>query len=118
MGRRQMGWLARWTLVAMVGRRRWYRTGRRHMAVLRRLRLRFLCPVGTRLWVGKRLRLSVWRLRLLVTPYRLGARFQAPQLRHSRRWSGGRRIHHRGGPFVGEWEFPSYSRKLTCTLAG
>src|SRR5262245_14328773 len=68
MGRRQVGWLAWRTLVALVGRRRWRRTGRRHMAILRRLRLRFLCPVGTRLWVGKRLRLSVWRLRLLVTP--------------------------------------------------
>src|SRR5262245_39793873 len=63
-----MGWhLARrtfspWRLLALVGRRRWSRVGRRHMAVLR-LR-RFLCSVGARLWLGKRLRLSVWRLRL------------------------------------------------------
>ncbi|MFY9880477.1 MAG: hypothetical protein WAK39_13910, partial [Pseudolabrys sp.] len=30
-------------------------------------RLRILCPVGTRLWLGERLQLSVlWRLRLLL----------------------------------------------------
>jgi hypothetical protein len=72
-----MGWqlargpLARWTFLAL-GRRRWRRTGRR-VAVLRRLRirLRILCPVGTRLWLGERLQLSVlWRLRLLlITTY-------------------------------------------------
>jgi hypothetical protein len=34
-------------------------------------RLRILCPVGTRLWLGERLQLSVlWRLRLLlITSY-------------------------------------------------
>ena len=51
-----------------MGRRHWPRTGRR-VAVLRRLRLRlrFLCPVGARLWLGERLQLSVlWRLRLLL----------------------------------------------------
>jgi hypothetical protein len=49
------------TLVAVVGRRRWRRTGRLHMAILRRLRLRlrFLCPVDTRLRLGERLQLSV-----------------------------------------------------------
>jgi len=67
MGRRQMGRLARWTLVAM-GRRGRRRPGRRRVAVLRRLWLRlwFMCPVGARLWLGKRVRLSVWRLRLLL----------------------------------------------------
>jgi hypothetical protein len=60
--------LARWAFLALVGRRRWPRSGRR-VAVLRWLwlRLRWLCPVGTRLWLGERVQLSVlWRLRLLL----------------------------------------------------
>ena len=69
----QVGWqlepgiLAGRTLVAL-GRRRWRRTGRRDMAVLRRLRLqRLLRPVGARLRLGERLQLSsLRRLRLLL----------------------------------------------------
>jgi len=67
--RQQVGWqLARrtfspWRLLALVGCRRWRRARRDGVALLR-LRLRFLRPVGTWLWLGERVRLSVWRLRL------------------------------------------------------
>jgi hypothetical protein len=89
MGRRQMGWrMARWTLVALVGCRRWRRTGRR-VAVLRRLRLRLLCPVDTGLRMGEHLRLSVRRLLLLASIWlsllvKKGAAMSAPNINQSR----------------------------------
>src|SRR4029453_18498166 len=92
-----MGWqLARrtfspWRLLALVGRRRWRRAGRCHMAVLWRLwlRLRFLRAMGARLRLGKRLRLSVWRLRLWRLRLLLSVNNPEDEAARRRKSSGG-----------------------------